>query len=236
MIDRRGLLLGASCVGAAGLAQWLRPHKRFSLLGKAKMAAIVPTTFGAWTAQDDDGLVKPDTKGTLAGRLYNEILERIYANAESGAELMMLIAYGDTQSDLLQLHRPEICYPAVGFELLSTAPIAIPITHDITLPGRRVVARKGDRVENIVYWTRLGEYLPTGSGEQRKARLLTAMEGYVPDGGLFRFSVLGQDQAVAFAALDKFVGDLMAAVKPGDRRGMVGTALANQLAASTSRT
>jgi EpsI family protein len=230
MIDRRGILLGAACLGAAGLAQQLRPHKRFSLLGKAKMEAIVPTSFGLWSAQDNDGLVKPETEGTLAARLYNEILARIYRNADTGAELMMLIAYGDTQSDLLQLHRPESCYPAVGFELLSTTPAPIPLPHGVELPGRRVVARKGDRLENIVYWTRLGEYLPTGSGEQRKARLLTAMQGYVPDGGLFRFSVIGPDRAAAFADLDRFVADLMAAVKPANRRGMVGTEIAKQLA------
>jgi EpsI family protein len=229
MIDRRGLLLGAACLGAAGLAQGLRPHKRFSLLGKAKMADIVPVNFGAWTAQDNDGLVKPDTAGTLAGRLYNEILERIYRHAETGVEVMMLIAYGDTQSDLLQLHRPEACYPAVGFEIMSTAPAAISLHHGVSLPGRRVVAQKGDRLENIVYWTRLGEYLPTGSGEQRKARLLTAMHGYVPDGGLFRFSVLGPDRQAAFAYLDQFVAELMTAIQPNNRRGMVGSALAQKL-------
>jgi EpsI family protein len=231
MIDRRGLLLGAACLGAAGFAQGLRPHKRFSLLGKAKMESIVPKSFGAWSAEDNDGLVKPATEGTLAARLYSEILERIYRNSGTDLELMMLIAYGDTQSDLLQLHRPESCYPAVGFELLSTAPAAVPLTHGVELPGRRVVARKGDRLENIVYWTRLGEYLPTGSGDQRKARLLTAMQGYVPDGGLFRFSVVGPDRAAAFAYLDRFVADLMAAVKPSDRRGMVGTEIARRLVA-----
>jgi EpsI family protein len=231
MIDRRGILLGAACVVAAGAAQELRPHKHFSLLGKAKMAVIVPTSFGPWSAQDDDGLVKPDTKGTLASRLYNEILQRIYRNADTGVELMMLIAYGDTQSDLLQLHRPESCYPAVGFNLLSTVPARIPLGHGSAIPGRQVVAEKGDRIENIVYWTRLGEYLPTSFSEQRKARLYTAMRGYVPDGGLFRFSVLGSDRGLAFDSLNKFVADLMAAVQPQNRRGMVGTEIARKLAA-----
>ena len=230
MMDRRGLLLSAACLAAAGGAQALRPHKRFSLLGDVKMASIVPTQFGAWTAQDFDGLVKPETQGTLAARLYSEILTRIYRNAETGVELMMLIAYGDTQSDLLQLHRPESCYPAVGFQLLSTRPAPIPLASGVSLPGRQVVAQKADRIENIVYWTRLGEYLPTGFGDQRKARLYTAMQGYVADGGLFRFSALGPDPAAAFAQLDSFVAELMAAVAPQNRRGMVGTTIAKELA------
>lgn len=231
MIDRRGLLLSAACLAAAGAAYELKPHKHFSLLGDEKMASIVPANFGAWSAQDDEGLIKPDTKGTLAARLYSEILERIYRNGQTGAEVMMLIAYGDTQSDLLQLHRPESCYPAVGFELLSTQAAAIPLANGVSIPGRRVVARKGERLENIVYWTRLGEYLPTGAGDQRKARLLTAMKGYVGDGGLFRFSFLGADPAAAFGHLDSFVSDLLLAVKPQERRGMVGTALAQRLVA-----
>lgn len=231
MIDRRGLLLSAVCLAGAATAQELRPHKHFSLLGDVKMAQVVPTNFGAWSAQDDDGLVKPDTKGTLAARLYSEILTRIYRNAETGAELMMLVAYGDTQSDLLQLHRPESCYPAVGFELLSTRAAPIPLADGVSLPGRQVVARKADRIENIVYWTRLGEYLPIGFGDQRRARLLTAMQGYVADGGLFRFSALGPDSARAFADLDRFVAELMTAVAPQNRRGMVGSAIAKELAA-----
>ena len=232
MIDRRGLVLGAACVGAAGLAQYLHPHKHLSLLSKGtKMATVVPTAFGPWTALGTDALVKPVTEGTLAARLYSDILERTYVRQDSGAAVMMLVAYGDTQSDLLQLHRPESCYPAVGFNLLSTAPANIPIGHGATLPGRRVVAKKGDRVENITYWTRLGEFLPTRAGEQREARLLTAMKGYVPDGGLFRFSVLGEDPAEAFAIIDGMVPELIAAVAPSKRPGLIGSSLARKLTA-----
>ena len=32
---------------------------------------------------------------------------------------MLSIAYGKNQSDALQLHKPEICYPAQGFTLLA---------------------------------------------------------------------------------------------------------------------
>jgi EpsI family protein len=36
-----------------------------------------------------------------------------------GYRIMLSIAYGKNQSDALQLHKPEICYPAQGFTLLA---------------------------------------------------------------------------------------------------------------------
>ena len=229
MIVRRDLLLGAASVAAAGAAYQLKPRKRVSLLGDRKLESIVPMAFGQWAAEDFTNLVKPETVGKLAARLYSEMIQRIYHHEPSGSQIMVLIAYGDTQSDLLQLHRPESCYPAVGFQLLSSVESRIPLTPAVAIPSRRVVAVKGDRQENIVYWTRLGEYLPTGSWDQRDARLRTAMQGYIPDGGLFRFSALGDDRDGAFKLLDGFVADMMKAVSPGGRRGMVGTKITRQL-------
>lgn len=231
MISRRDLLLGAASFAAAGAAYQLKPRKRVSLLGARKLEDTVPMAFGPWTAEDFTNLVKPETVGKLAARLYSEIIQRVYHHEDTGDQIMVLIAYGDTQSDLLQLHRPESCYPAVGFQLLSSAEAPIPLRPTLAIPGRRVVAVKGDRKENIVYWTRLGEYLPTGSWGQRDARLRTAMQGYIPDGGLFRFSALGDDRAEAFKLLDGFVVDLMRAVPPAGRRGMVGTKIAGEFTA-----
>jgi EpsI family protein len=230
MTSRRDIILGGASLAAAGLAYALKPHQRRSLLSNQKMAKIVPTTFGSWVSEDDEGLVKPETEGKLAARLYSEIVQRIYRNTATGEEIMMLIAFGDTQSDLLQLHRPESCYPAVGFELLSTKRAAVALAPAVLLPGRRVIAAKGERVENIFYWTRLGEHLPASAGDQREARLLTAMQGYIPDGGLFRFSVLGRAPAVAFGVIDGLVSDLVRSVAPANRPALVTTALARRLA------
>lgn len=228
MIDRRDLLMGGLCFGAAATAYRLKPRNRLNLLGDRKMASVVPTTVGPWQSQTEDSLVQPLTEGKLAARLYSEIVSRIYAHTETGDEIMMLIAYGDTQSDLLQLHRPESCYPAVGFQLVQSAPRPVPLAGAAAIPGRRVVAERGERRESIVYWTRLGEYLPSGAGSQREARFLNAVHGYIPDGALFRFSTLRRDEA-AFTNLDRFIADMVMAVKPGDRRALVGSKLASEL-------
>ncbi|KRB42686.1 exosortase-associated protein EpsI, V-type [Phenylobacterium sp. Root700] len=231
MIARRDLLIGGTCLAAAGAAYALKPRARLVLLTGGKMADAIPLTFGDWSAENSDGLVQPKSEDSLAAMLYSEMVSRIYHQASTGAAVMMLVAYGDTQSDLLQLHRPETCYPAVGFNILSARTTRLNLPGGGAVPVREVVAKTADRQENIVYWTRMGEFLPDTNGEQRKVRLRTAMQGYIPDGALFRFSVVSGDSAAAFAQLDGFVAALLAAVPAGKRRALIGTELAKTIRA-----
>lgn len=230
MTSRRALVFGAASLGAAGLAYRLHPRRTLNLLGERKMADVIPSTFGNWVASADNALVKPQTEGTLAAKLYNELVGRLYTNQETGEQVMMLVAYGSTQSDLLQLHRPEACYPAVGFRLALSRPTEILLKRNVAITGRRVVAELAERQETIIYWTRLGEYLPVSPGDQRKARLLSAMQGYVPDGGLFRFSMADRAPAEAFASLDRFIAEMVMHVSRSDRSALVGERLAGALA------
>ncbi|HEY0436607.1 MAG TPA: EpsI family protein, partial [Phenylobacterium sp.] len=140
MIRRRDLVIAGMALAAAAGAEALRPRRRMVLLQKGTLEKAMPTAFGTWTAEGSDGLVSPAQAGRLAKTLYSEIIQRVYSDSSSGAEIMLLAAYGDTQSDLLQLHRPESCYPAVGFNIASTKPAAIPIGRGLAVPGRRVVA------------------------------------------------------------------------------------------------
>ena len=231
MIARRDLLIGGACAVAAGTAYALRPRKQLVLLADKKMADILPISFGDWSAENSDGLVQPKSEGDLAAQLYSEMVGRIYHQASTGAAVMMLVAYGDTQSDMLQLHRPEACYPAVGFNLVSSVPAMLPLPGGGSVPVRHVVAEAQGRRENIIYWARLGEYLPASSGEQRQVRLRTAMDGYVPDGALIRFSIVGDDSDAAFRTLEKFIPELLEAVAADQRRALVGTRLAKTMSA-----
>ncbi|MBT9471371.1 MAG: exosortase-associated protein EpsI, V-type [Pseudomonadota bacterium] len=231
MIGRRDLLIGGACVAAAGAAYALKPRKRLVLLSSGKMADALPISFGDWSAENADGLVQPKTEGGLAATLYSEMVGRIYHQASTGAAVMMLVAYGDTQSDMLQLHRPEVCYPAVGFTIASSVPTKLRLPGGGAVPVRRVVASTHERQENIIYWARMGEYLPASSGEQRKVRLMTAMEGYVPDGALIRFSMVGPDSDVAFRVMGGFIPALLTAVAADRRRALIGTQLAKMMSA-----
>src|SRR5689334_12676512 len=225
---RRDLFIGGLALAAAAGAEALRPHRKMILLKGGKIDALVPRKFGDWTAEASSGLVSPDQAGQLAKSLYSEIVERIYHDEQSGAAVMLLAAYGDTQSDLLQLHRPESCYPAVGFSLESSRPADVLIRNGAHIPAREVVALADQRRENILYWTRIGERLPQSANEQRTARFKNAVDGFVADGILFRCSAVG-DSAACFKVLNAFVPALLNASPPVVRPALIGTDLARKM-------
>jgi len=223
MIARRDLLIGGASVAASAAAYGLKPRRHVSLLGKEKMEAIVPVSIPGWSAATSEGLVKPKVEG-LAATLYNEIVQRTYIGELIDAEIMLLIAYGGTQSDVLQLHRPEVCYPALGFQIESKRAAPLTLRGGGVLPVVQVVAVAGERRENIVYWTRLGEALPTDGAQQRGILLRDAMQGFIPDGVLVRASMIHPDPSEAFRVLSSFVPTLLAAVPASGRPALIGTA------------
>lgn len=227
-LNRRDMVLAGLGLAGLGTAEYLRPRKKLVLLKGGTIAEAIPPEFGNWQSNNAD-LVSPEQAGRLAKTLYSETISRAYDNVEDGSTVLILAAYGDTQSDLLQLHRPESCYPAVGYSLSLSKPTTVDVGRGEQLPAREVIATMEDRVENIIYWTRLGERLPQGGGAQRDARLMNAMDGYVADGILVRCSVLG-DSDQAFATLRRFIPEMLRSVKPGLRPALVGSRIAQHVA------
>jgi EpsI family protein len=223
MLGRREMLLGAACLVSAGAAQVLKPKKAVSLLGKDHLADILPAVFGAWTSKDTTDLVAPVDDDSLQSRLYEQTLSRIYENTASGQSIMMLIAHGALQTNELSFHRPELCYPAAGFTLSQSHVVDLPLGGGVTLPVRCLLADAPARRESIVYWSRLGEFLPTTSAEQRTDRMKTAFEGYVPDGLLARFSALGPNVDETSAHVQSFIGEVIRATPAGRRAPLIGT-------------
>ncbi|MHB8529304.1 MAG: exosortase-associated protein EpsI, V-type [Caulobacteraceae bacterium] len=232
MTSRRNVLIAAACLAAAGGAWSLEPRRRVTLLGGAKVADVVPARFADWSSQDIGDLVAPRDEGSLAARLYEETVGRIYTRAASGEEILLFMAHGDTQSDQLQLHRPERCYPAFGYEISQSARTSVALPGGAGLPARRLVADAPGRRESIIYWSRLGEFLPVNASEQRLDRLRTAIGGVVADGLLARFSALGPDPASALASVAAFIPTLLSAVAPEHRAALIGTRLADSMAAA----
>ena len=232
MIGRRDLLIGGACAAAGAAAYALKPRRRVSLQGEAKLDQIVPRRFADWTSRDVSDLVAPQTPDSLAAKLYGETVGRVYQQASTENEVMMLLAHGDTQNNELQLHRPEVCYPAFGFAISRSTAIRLPLPGGVHVPARRLVATAPGRQENIVYWSRLGEFLPSDGYEQRVDRLTTAMSGYVYDGLLARFSMLGSDPDAAFAVVEKLIDELIQAVPVQLRVSLIGTRFASAMAAA----
>jgi len=222
-MDRRGFLIGAGCLAAAAGATTMRPRERMSLMGKLKLEDAIPQQFAGWSKYDTNQIVTPEGENSLAKQLYSQSVGRLYVRGQDEFA-MMLIAYGDTQSDTLQLHRPEVCYPAFGMEIIKNDLATIPVARGVDVPGRDLTAINAERQEFITYWTRIGQSLPTNGSEQREAKLASEFSGVIPDGVLVRFSTVAEDPKQAFATNRRFIGDLMAAVSPAVRRVLVGDA------------
>lgn len=230
MTSRRNLFIGGACLAGAGVAYGLVPRRHVSLLGHETMAAIVPRVFPGWTSRDVTDLVAPKVEGSLASRLYGETVGRVYRNTTSDGEIMMLLAHGDTQSNDLQLHRPEICYPTFGFAISQNRPFDVQVGGSAAIPARILLAKAPERQESIVYWSRLGEYFPLDRKQQQLDRLQTAMSGVVADGLLARFSVAGLEPDEAARLILSFIPRLVLAVPAEKRAALVGSVRAGLLA------
>jgi EpsI family protein len=229
MLRRREIVLGAPLLAAAVGAYALTPRERLNLLGDKKLEKAVPLVIGPWSVTPSNAVVLPDAaEGSLSARLYDQTVSRLYTS-DSELPVMMVIAYGSTQSDQLQLHRPEVCYTAVGFQITNAQQVKVPITPAAKLPARELVARNNERVEPILYWTRVGDFLPTSGSEQRLMKLRSEVQGYVADGVLVRLSSVGEPSPELFATLHRFAREMLAATYAPALPALVGRPLAAQI-------
>jgi EpsI family protein len=226
-MNRRALFAGAACAGGALLAHQLKPNKYVSLLGSAKLGDLIPRRFEAWTSEDVGDPLALNGPESLSAKLYNQLVTRAYT-ASDGQQVVMLVAYGERQSDELQLHRPEVCYPAFGFDLLRNETATLRLSETVGLPGRQLLAKSPSWEESAIYWTRLGEYFPTSGSQQRKARFENTFAGLIPDGVLCRLTT-GDTSDDAWRRLEAFARGLIAAAPPQGRQVLIGSELSQKL-------
>lgn len=224
-MNRRDILMGGALFSAAGAAAALTPRNRLVLLGDRKLDDVVPQRIGSWGYVPSNEFVLPKSPGSLADRLYSQTVARLY-RSPTELPMMLVIAYGAVQNDLLQLHRPEICYSAVGFTISASRKAAIALGA-AQLPVRELTARNDLRMEQICYWTRIGDDLPTDGSEQRWVKLRQQMAGYLSDGVLVRVSTVAADDPKVFAQLTRFAAGMVAAMRPADRQILIGRPLAS---------
>lgn len=221
---RRDLLIGGALLGAAGLAYALKPRRNALLLGSAQLEDIVPKEFDRWRFETTSGLVLPPSD-QLSDRIYSQLLTRIY-DGPGGAQVMMLIAYSQAQDGVIQIHRPEICYPASGYRLTANQRHDIALAPQLHVPTRYIVAESEVRREQLVYWTRLGDRFAGTWFEQRVAVIEENLVGLIPDGVLVRLSSVTAGDARPM--LDEFATALFAAVSQRMRNVLVGATAARQ--------
>lgn len=224
----RVALLLAGLMVTASLAGFALDPTRLRAAAPAQpryvLDAVVPKRFGSWQeAQQGGALVVNPQAQELLDKIYSQMLNRTYVDA-SGYQVMLSLAYGDDQRGGLAAHMPEVCYPAQGFTVAAQHAQAI-VTPYGSIAAQRLDTRRGPRLEPVTYWFNFGEVvLSSGSRlERRLIELQLALTGRVPDGLLVRVSSIDGDLAAAFAAHDRFVADLVAALSAADRARFTGT-------------
>lgn len=211
-LDRRAFFVGGVMAAAAAGAATRIPKPDTVAVANDKFKALVPDTIGSWRFQQTSGLVLPP-EDALSARLYDNLVTRVYADP-SGQVIMLLIAYKNYQDGVLQIHRPEICYPAGGYTLSPTVPTAIPLSGGRSLPTNAFSADGNQHDEQVLYWTRIGQEFPQRWAEQRLAVLRANLAGINPDGVLARVSMPNDDMAGSRPLMIRFVDDLRAAAPP----------------------
>ncbi len=215
------LLIGAALLTAAAGGTALKPTERLaSRLPAINLQAMIPEQFADWKI-DEQGitlLVDPQSQAA-SDRIYSQTLARAYVNPK-GERVVLAIAYGGDQSDSMQVHKPEVCYPAQGFRVMKLEPGMFD-TGFGTIPVKRMLATQGPRIEPVMYWITVGNIVAGGDLERKLAQLKYGLTGMVPDGLLFRVSSLG-DETSAYPVQENFIRALLKSVTPETRQRLIG--------------
>ncbi len=223
-LSRRKVLLGLGMVAASGTAFARMPTPNRPPISNDKFEALIPNVIGPWRFVTESGIVLPP-QDALSDRLYDDLVTRVYAD-DAGRSVMFLIAYNNKQDGVLQIHRPEICYPAGGYQLSPTRAVDLPLAGDRVLPANAFLASGRDRDEAVLYWTRVGTAFPRRWSDQRLAVIRANLQGIVPDGLLVRASTLGSEMTTELSVLQSFMTDFIGTASPGLRAVLLGSASA----------
>lgn len=220
LLLRGGIVLAGSAFTALAAAA-MRPTKELSTFGNVRLEEAVPVNFAEWRIDPRVQPILPDpTLVAAVNRIYSETLARTYMNP-SGERIMLSLAYGRRQNDTMRLHQPEGCYSGQGFGVRNLGIDELQLGAE----RRRVTrlhAKLGLRHEPVTYWMVVGGRHAVTQAELKLGQLSFGLRGYIPDGLLFRVSSIAENTDAAFQVQDRFIKDLLQAVPPSVRVGLLG--------------
>lgn len=205
----------------AGAASHLRPTHYLADTRPDKLATLIPATFGEWKQLAVmTGIVNPQQQ-QLLDELYTEQVSRTYV-APDGYRIMLSVAYGKNQNDSFQVHLPEICYPAQGFQVLSSERGQLG-TEFGAIPVKRLkTSYQSQRIEPVTYWTTIGDHAVQSGVDKKLKEIEYALSGQIADGLLFRMSSIDPDITRAHARHEQFARALLQSISPNDRHRLAG--------------
>lgn len=183
-MDRRELIMGATLLGG-GLAGFaVKPSKPKE--ASASIEGILPAYLGDWTRieRSFDSVPQPSA---YTQSIYEQVVAGHYVSPNSRV-VTLLLAYNQAQNYASQLHRPDVCYPASGFQILHHEDVDMDISAR-SIPVRIFDTRRAARLETVLFWTRIGSTYPRSLTQQRLEILRAALSLKKQDGIVVRASM-----------------------------------------------
>lgn len=221
---RREALVLSGCLGAAALlGTLLRPARQGQpVLPSLDLEATVPSAFAGWRVDPlSRAFVRPAADQGRRFEIYEQVLERTFVDAQ-GQRVMLVLAAGNDRSTRMQLHLPEVCYQAGGFEVGALAPATLALGSR-RVDATRLFATRPGRPEPITYWVVVGDHVVQGM-DSFEARRNAFVRGHqAVDGMLVRVSSVDADPQRAWRLHERFARDLAAALAPAALPKLFGT-------------
>jgi EpsI family protein len=216
------MVIGLCMFAGAGLALALKPTDKLADQVQFELETLVPKQFGDWKLDTTIAtlLVTPELQKVI-DETYSQTLTRTYING-AGKRIMLSVAYGGAHGEGMQTHRPEVCYPAQGFQVVKNTRPDVLSTDFGELPIRRLVAAQGPRNEPITYWVVVGDQQTQFGLGMKLAQMRYTLTGVIPDGMLVRVSSIDRDESGAYEIQTDFIRAMRGAMRDGERERLTG--------------
>ncbi len=211
----RAIVAAALMACASALAYFAHPRSFLAdQYPREKLVDILPQQFGDWQIDLSVMPVPPSPElQAVIDKTYDETVAYTYRNRQ-GDRMMLSLAYGRNQHKGMNTHRPDVCYPAQGFQITQASQRGTLQFNGRDIGVTRLVAQMNSRHEPITYWLLVGDQITYFGYPHRMAAMRYGLQGTVPDGVLVRVSSIDTNSNRAFELQAKFVRDLLQGVPP----------------------
>ncbi len=218
----KSILIFFLLVGSLVLSEFIKPvPNSIDAQNIPSLESSIPISFGGWQSatQGLAQIVDPKMEKSLDA-IYSQTLSRVYVDNQQH-QVILSLAYGPNQTEPLRVHKPEVCYPAQGFNIESNEVGQLKVG-DQKIPVKFLKGVSSDQTEFVTYWIVVGGVAVATDLEFKLQQFKFSLEGKIPDGLLFRVSSHGQNAEAEYQKQKDFVNDLMKAVDSGTRKILLG--------------
>ena len=224
-LSRNALVATLLMCATAVLALVMKPVVDAQAARKIDLVRAIPERFADWIIDPRVHPVEPPPElKKVIEATYDQTLTRTYTNSV-GWQVMLSLAYSGTSSKDNQTHRPEICYPAQGFQLKVSPERQSFMSNFGPISVTRLIASgRGVASEPITYWYVMGGEQADFDWSWRLRQIKHSLTGHMPEGLLIRVSSRGPNAQQEYAQQETFLRAMLAEISPRDLPYFVGDA------------